>query len=555
MINYLSNKLSIPRLLVICLLFCAPAFGEIKTYTKTVRETFSRSQTLESVKLSAIKKAESDIAREAGEYIATLTILKDGKIDKEDIAAISTAILQTEIKSEKRFMDGNNFAVELTIVSTLDTDTIAAQIDKILKSKETAAAKDNLQKQNKELQSKITELEKLDKNADDDAQIEETQIVLTLKKSNDKTPAEYVELGNAAYKIGNYTGALEQYTKALTIDPLYDDAYKRRGYTYNQIKEYDKAFADYLRALKINANDADALKSLAKISVNREMYNEAFAACDKALKIDPKDAEAYLYRADAYRAIGKIKKAISDYNMSLEINQNYADAYNNRAIAYELLGEHDQALADYAQAININRNHPTAFSNREQISFKLSDCNKTIQKANEALKIDPKDAESYYERAYAYYKLGDFKKAQEDYNSALQIKPNYAPAYNGRGRLYFRYGNLKKALGECNRALKIDPDAAYAHYTRGGIYAAMGDYLSALDDYQQAYLLGWQSAETREKISHIKQTLALLAHIEKEGLINYSPSRAEKVESNGDKNNNRINRLAKTINTASGARK
>jgi hypothetical protein len=167
--------------IVFLLLATVLAFAEIKTYTKTIRQTFSGSQTADDARLYAIKKAEADMAREAGEYIAARTVLKNNQMSGEDITAISAAILKTEVKSEKLFGENGIYGIELTIASTLDTSTVDQQIDKILKSQENLAMNKDLQKQNNDLRDQLARLEAENANAKTQTQ-------------KDRVKEEYVEL-------------------------------------------------------------------------------------------------------------------------------------------------------------------------------------------------------------------------------------------------------------------------------------------------------------------------------------------------------------------------
>jgi Tfp pilus assembly protein PilF len=56
--------------------------------------------------------------------------------------------------------------------------------------------------------------------------------------------------------------ALEQFTKAIEINPNYIEAYFARGYTYSKLKEKESAKADYNMCLKIQPNYDPAVRGL-----------------------------------------------------------------------------------------------------------------------------------------------------------------------------------------------------------------------------------------------------------------------------------------------------
>ncbi|HHG2225278.1 MULTISPECIES: tetratricopeptide repeat protein [unclassified Synechococcus] len=60
----------------------------------------------------------------------------------------------------------------------------------------------------------------------------------------------------AAVTPVNYPSVLEDYGKAIALDPKNATAYNNRGVTRNSLKDYPGALADYDKAIELNPNDA-----------------------------------------------------------------------------------------------------------------------------------------------------------------------------------------------------------------------------------------------------------------------------------------------------------
>ncbi len=80
--------------------------------------------------------------------------------------------------------------------------------------------------------------------------------------------------------------ALEDFNRAIKLDPNQAGGYVGRGNTLNTLGQYEKAIRDY----------------------------------ENALAIDPNIANAYVNRGIAYSHLGQFKKAIADYEKGLELN-------------------------------------------------------------------------------------------------------------------------------------------------------------------------------------------------------------------------------------------
>jgi len=126
----------------------------------------------------------------------------------------------------------------------------------------------------------------------------------------------YYKLGIAWHRKGEYDRSINQYSKAIEINPRYVQAYISRGVAYARKGQLDKAISDYTRAMEIN----------------------------------PKCALAYYNRGVAYARKGQLDKAISDYSKAIHINSKIAMAYYNRGTAYYFKGEHDKAWKDVNMA-------------------------------------------------------------------------------------------------------------------------------------------------------------------------------------------------------------
>lgn len=113
-----------------------------------------------------------------------------------------------------------------------------------------------------------------------------------------------------------------------------------------QLGNYSAAVEDFNRAIKINPNDAEAYSHRGAAELGLKKYQEAISDYNKALQINPQSAELYVNRGLVYGSMGNYQKAIEDYNQSIEINSEYDNAYFNRGVAYYKLNDQKKAIAD-----------------------------------------------------------------------------------------------------------------------------------------------------------------------------------------------------------------
>ncbi|MFN6297141.1 MAG: tetratricopeptide repeat protein [Microcystis sp.] len=176
--------------------------------------------------------------------------------------------------------------------------------------------------------------------------------------------AWYYNRGILYYNQQKYKLALDDYNKAIELNPNYALAYYNRGNLYRRQQKYKLALDDYNQAIKINPNDAEAYNNRGNLYYDQQKYELALADYNQAIKINSDFAGAYYNRGNLYKDLQKYDLALSDYSKAIDINPNFAEAYNNRGNLYKNLQKYELALSDYNQAIRINPNFALAYANR-----------------------------------------------------------------------------------------------------------------------------------------------------------------------------------------------
>jgi len=87
-----------------------------------------------------------------------------------------------------------------------------------------------------------------------------------------QTAEDYVDKGVAKYELDDYMGAIQDYNKAIELNPNYARAYYNRGATKGKLGEYRGAIQDYNKAIELNPNYVNAYinRGLAKINIGQK---------------------------------------------------------------------------------------------------------------------------------------------------------------------------------------------------------------------------------------------------------------------------------------------
>lgn len=135
---------------------------------------------------------------------------------------------------------------------------------------------------------------------------------------------------------GNVTEAQARTAKAQTL--------AKSGETAAALDEFN-------RAVGLDPYNAQALYGRALIYQGNNEHNFAIADFTAASGLNPQKAEPLLGRAISHLALGKIKEAAADLDEASEADPHNAQVWTARGQAYERLGDKAKAAASYTKAV------------------------------------------------------------------------------------------------------------------------------------------------------------------------------------------------------------
>jgi len=100
--------------------------------------------------------------------------------------------------------------------------------------------------------------------------------------------------GNAKDELGDFTGAIKDYTAAIELNPDYAMAYFNRALTKRKIEDYEGALEDYSKAIEIVPFYTIAFHNRGIVYALIEKFDEACLDWEKAYDLGYEDAKKLL---------------------------------------------------------------------------------------------------------------------------------------------------------------------------------------------------------------------------------------------------------------------
>jgi tetratricopeptide (TPR) repeat protein len=311
--------------------------------------------------------------------------------------------------------------------------------------------------------------------------------------------------------------ALEDYNKAIDLDPNLALAFSGRGFLYYERNDPDHALQDFNRAIELDPNVALAFNGRGLLFYDRKDYDLALQDFNRAIELDPKNEAIFNNRGITYLAKKDNDHAKADFDRAIELNADDRDAYWNRGDVYRSKGDRESATADYRKALSLNPSD----ADKKEIEASLNGLDAKAPAAPEQQgSIAPDATPANGEPNGASGSGGSAQPADDishgdgaasasnpdpDYQACRNTSgddaiaacdrviasgrfgdPELALAYNRRGYMYGAKEDFRRDLADQNKAIELDPGFSRAYSDRGAVYFAKRDYRRAIADFNKS---------------------------------------------------------------------
>jgi len=363
---------------------------------------------------------------------------------------------------------------------------------------------------------------------------EERKKATELKTSGEGEKAEeYYKLGYEFYSLKDYTVAIEELKKALTIKSDYPRARYLLAECYFQQKEYKLAQIEYERVVtdsEINEYTDDALWGSGWCYYLLEEYEEAAKKFSKLLNDFP-DSDLVL---QARHKLGKSYFQGNNYPETIKVYQEFLEKYSEyqgKEIeeVYYLLGQAYLRSEKYKEAEELFNNLLFFFPGFELASevkyynslslFKENKYEEAIVQLKDLISEveieDKRKEEAQYLLARCWLNLQEYSKAIENLESLKQLEvedPLLEKVSFDLGLAYSRQGDKEKAVLEFQEFIEKYPQSELiksAHFELGKNLYDLKKYKLALSELkktsteQALYLRGKASEELGDQEGEI----------------------------------------------------
>ncbi|CAB4061771.1 DNAJC7 [Lepeophtheirus salmonis] len=288
--------------------------------------------------------------------------------------------------------------------------------------------------------------------------VERVGTCCTLSSSPEKK-----EEGNALYKTKSYIDALSKYSEAIVLCPKNPAFYGNRSACHMMLGQYSNALEDAKRSVSINPEFIKGYIRVAKCCMMLGDIMSAKQAIQQVATLDPNNT------------------SLLSEKQSLERLENFKSSANEAF-----------CLGDYRKAVYLLNQCKSIATGANDIKLSLAECLANLGRLSEAkeiayalLRANSMDADAIYVKAKEVFKRAKLlKQKKEDGNKAF--KSTNAKLFFNRATVVCQsmLGKLEQSIEDCNSALELDESYLKALMRRAKSYMDLQDYENAVKDYE-----------------------------------------------------------------------
>ena len=351
----------------------------------------------------------------------------------------------------------------------------------------------------------------------------EKALELLLAYSGDTNNAGILfSIGLVKNRLGDKTGAINSYKKALQLKPSYFEASFNLGNLYLALKRYDLsvmilektvALAGGVKRSRTLSSLGIAYHRVGKYSLAEESLIESVNLDPSSLKprfelaelyadtgrmvdaediyneillLDELNSQAYIGLAELSLANGDVDTAITILNETLIINSNLDEARIKLALLLVNKGEPGQAKSHLVWIATNGNNKEAALFQLDRIEYSQHRFNDALNYYLQAFNLSEKtNIESLNNLGITQKALGNLEDAKLSFMQAVEIDEMYYKAHYNLGLLYLdeeEYQNAEKAF---NLVLSLKPDHPEAWHNLAFVFSQKGMYRVSIDAYEE----------------------------------------------------------------------
>ena len=293
--------------------------------------------------------------------------------------------------------------------------------------------------------------------------------------------------------LGRSEKAIEDYNKALIMEPDHGETLIRRGEVWSSIGEHEEAVEDFRAATKLDRGNGEALYCLARTRFDAGDLPRARRSIERAIERAPQNIRCYSLYAEILQKLGVREGVIEALDRASLLDSTDPLIYQKRGQAHVQQKNYLNAISDFTRSLELNPNEPEVLLARAQAKLKAGQARRAIVDFESVLKLTFRFSKAFSGRAAALALLGRHSYAAiwltKSFHRFRERPRDLCELLFERGKIFVLMNRPAPAVDDFTTVAKLmgrDPRTRLAAiYARAIARYMMQDIVGAKADFQE----------------------------------------------------------------------
>lgn len=263
----------------------------------------------------------------------------------------------------------------------------------------------------------------------------------------------FFRAGQEALRHGEFVRAVEQFKKALALDPTLVEAEVNLGLAYQSLFEYDLAVRHLSKALSERPNLLGPTVIVGVDYLKLGSPEKALPFLLQALKLDPSNREARQALASCYLGQENFRSAAEEFRQIAVLDPDKSEAW------FKLGHEYLDLSARLAyRGAHLYRESAWGHRFLGDLLFQRSRWEDALREYRKALDAEPGQSGLHTSQGLAYLHAAKLEEAETEFRLELKLDSSNEQAWLGLANLQLARGQAAAALESLGKVWEISPE-------------------------------------------------------------------------------------------------
>lgn len=279
----------------------------------------------------------------------------------------------------------------------------------------------------------------------------------------------YYKSGLAFLERDQLDLALNEFRKALEINPQHIEALHESGVVYLRKGELDQAAVKFHQVIKIKSDLPIAHRNLGMIYLTKKSIDQAIREFKEAVQLAPHEFYSHYLLGKAFLEKGIEELAILEFQETVRLNQSFPEVRKELAYIYHQKGHEEdnailfeKAIKEIKSALVNSPDDGEAHELLGELYLDTGTYSPAIFEFQEALRLKPERTGIFKDLAFALAANNYFDQAIEKLHIYRALFSENSEAYRNLGHIYYILKEDRLATSMYRKALEFDPKSNVA---------------------------------------------------------------------------------------------